>query len=244
MIRQTGTPGDTDVLEKGSIYFIYAPGRGRGPARGVPDIHRFHMVLRPGDAGLFRLAVIGRKRLPDAADPERNWGFIQAVCASTEDVEAVLHDPPPPGGHACRSAGQGAYAFLQMGRALRLVYALDLPQQPGPLQAALNIAPQASMVMSISPPAVAPAVTASTAAAEPSLPDEDRRPAPPNPEFLDFQGAEFVLLGADERAPLDPPGTSAATAGEAADVDRIIRQLRFARARHPIQPLVPGAWEE
>lgn len=235
MVRQTGRADDTEILEKGAIEFVYRPGNGAALARGVPPVERLHIVLRPAHGRLIRLAVIGRNRLPEVGDPERNWGFVQAICATPESVADLLNTPPP----GCRAAGQGAYAFLQMGRALRLVYTLDHPAQPGPLQAALNIAPQASLVMSITPPAPSPAGTATGQGPA----EEDRRPAPPNPEFLDFQGTEFVLLGADERAPLDPSGGSDAATSQAADVARILRQLRFAHARHPVEPLVPGAWD-
>jgi hypothetical protein len=37
------------------------------------------MVMKPEGRSRLRVAVLGRKRLPDARDHERIWGFIEAV---------------------------------------------------------------------------------------------------------------------------------------------------------------------
>lgn len=39
----------------------------------LDDVQRFYMVLAPHGRSFFRLLVIGRKRLPDVDDHERNW---------------------------------------------------------------------------------------------------------------------------------------------------------------------------
>ena len=48
----------------------------------MEDVQRFYMVLKPEGRNGARLAVLGRKRLPQAEEHERIWGFVDAVAKS------------------------------------------------------------------------------------------------------------------------------------------------------------------
>lgn len=256
MVRQTGHSDAIDILEKGSIYFVYRPTVETHAPRGLPDVERFHMVLRPAGGRLYRLAVIGRKRLPDLNDHERNWGFVQAIRTTPQEVERLLQEERQSTRTrgertypAARAAGQGVYAFVQKGRNMHLAYALELPRTAGPVQKALNIAPEGSFVVSIKNPEAssprAAGLRPEDKAAYPAGKQEEfegRRFAPSDPELLDFEGAEFILIGADERVRRDLD-VDLEPADEDADDARIFRQLRFARSRHPVEPLIQGTWE-
>ena len=61
-----------EVVEKGDIYFAYRPRVEQQGAEGLSDIQRFYMVMKPEGQARFRVAVLGRKRLPEAGDHERS----------------------------------------------------------------------------------------------------------------------------------------------------------------------------
>jgi hypothetical protein len=70
---------DEAIVEKGDIFFAYRPRTGEDKAKGLEDVQRFFMVLKPEGQNLVRLAVLGRKRLPQAKEHERIWGFVDTV---------------------------------------------------------------------------------------------------------------------------------------------------------------------
>ncbi len=83
------------MVEHGNIWFIYRPkvraeDEPEQDVGGIGDVERFHVVLRPDGAARFRLMTIGAKRLPDADEHERNWGFVDLVAKSAGQVTDVL----------------------------------------------------------------------------------------------------------------------------------------------------------
>ena len=51
-----------------------------------------------------------------------------------------------------RPAGEGVYRIVQDGNHNHFIYALELPQEPGPVQQELNIEPEASYIFSVNNP--------------------------------------------------------------------------------------------
>ena len=246
---------DEEVVEKGDIFFFYRPRVEQSEAEGLEDIQRFFMVLKPEGGRPFRMAVLGRKRLPDADRHERIWGFIDRIAKHGPEIEADLkehHYTTKTRGEralpAARPAGEGVYALLRRGRNLHLTYELELPEQPGKVQEELNIAKQGAYILSIrnpetpSPPGV-------------GLPERDeahypkplqrefrgRRFATEDPRLLDFEGAEFVLIGArtDPERAYDLDIQAEHETAETAD---IFRRLRMSPREHPLEPLLEGEW--
>jgi hypothetical protein len=78
------TSHENPLLERGDIYFLYRPRVDREEAQGPKDVERFYMLLKPWHQQLYRLIVIGRKRLPD---PKEHNRFYRA------ELNA---EPPPP----------------------------------------------------------------------------------------------------------------------------------------------------
>ena len=70
--RREASGRDQEIVEKGDLYFAYRPRVEENEAEGREDVQRFFMVLKP-QGGPFRVAVLGRKRLPDADRHERIW---------------------------------------------------------------------------------------------------------------------------------------------------------------------------
>jgi len=112
-----------------------------------------------------------------------------------------------------------------------------------------NIAPEASFALSVkkNPEKGQPRAAGLHRERKPDYPDalqehvRDRRFARETPEFLDYAAAEFVMVGARKNPELgygldlDPEKEDARTAG-------IIKDLKMARSRHPVEPLLKGQW--
>ncbi len=81
-----------EIVEKGDIFFAYRPGIEQSEPEGLGDVQRFVMVLKPQGGACFRLAVLGRKRLPEAEQHERIWGLIDQVAKSGGEIEAEFKE--------------------------------------------------------------------------------------------------------------------------------------------------------
>jgi len=218
-------------------------------------VQRLEVVMRP-EIGPIRLCVIGRKRLPDIDDHETNWGFVEAVSISPEEIERGLrareyetetrgarHQP------AARAAGEGVYVILCPDRQMRLSYALELPERRGPVQEAFGIAAEGSFALSIkNPQAEDPAGGGLDPDRKADYPLEaqrrfgDRRFDVEHPDLLDHPGAEFVLSGAT-REPERDYGIKHPTEDENARSADALHRLRLDRRREPMAPMFRGVWE-
>ncbi len=244
-----------EIVEKGGIYFAYRPRIEEHEPQGVADIQRFYMVMKPEGHARFRVAVLGRKRLPEARDHERIWGFIESVAQTAGAIEEQFrehHYATKTRGErtlpAVRPAGEGVYALIRRGRNLHLSYELELPQRPGDVQEELNIEPQAAYILAIKNPKMEAPPGA-------GLPERDearypkslerefrgRRFASEDPRLLDFEGAEFILVGA-RTDPEQAYAIDIETEHETARSADIFRQLKMTPRGHPIEPLIKGEW--
>src|SRR4051812_29684840 len=79
--RTNGYPGqgDSDVLERGDIFFFYRPDAEDHTPGGLLDVNRFHVVLRPEGKDLLRYITVGRKKLPEDGGDGRHWAFVDGV---------------------------------------------------------------------------------------------------------------------------------------------------------------------
>jgi hypothetical protein len=67
-------------VERGDIFFLFRPRVDEEEPEGMADVQRFFIVLRPEGGKKLRLLLVGRKRLPDIEEHERNRG----VCRSRQ----------------------------------------------------------------------------------------------------------------------------------------------------------------
>lgn len=251
---------EADIVERGDIYFLYRPdvrpeGAKDTGAHGVKDVERFYMVMKPEGAKRFRMMVVGRKHLPDLGEHERTWGFVDKIARSTDEIEEELgravYGTKTRGERirpAARPAGEGVYALVRHGRNVRLAYSLELPKHPGPVQKALKIAPEGSIILSVkNPDKPSPRSVGLGEAREADYPKTlrkkfgSRRFAAAEPELLDYEGAEFVMIGADEDVSEDL-GIELEGEAETEKTADLLKQLHLARSRHPAEPLFKGGW--
>lgn len=251
-----GKERDSEVLEQGDIYFMYRPRVQQEEAHGFSDVERFYLALKPDGTSRYRLVVVGRKRLPALDEHERNWGFVDMVAEDPRRIEQQLreehYDTKTRGERvrpAARPAGEGKYAIVRMGRDMHLVYALELPEKPGPVQQALNIAPEASFVLSVKNPrkggSSAAGLKQDEQAHYPKRLQEEfhgRKFATEDPHLLDYPGAEVLLVGARSN-PEQAYDVNIDTEHERLDTADIVKRLRMVKSRHPVEPLVRGDWQ-
>jgi hypothetical protein len=256
--RESPQQAATNILEGGDIFFAYRPKIDKQAARGIDDVQRLYMILHPRGRRSYRLIIIGEKRLPfvDGGGDRKTWGFVARVAARAEEVEDEL-DPEKyvtqTRGErqvaAARPAGEGIYVIATHESHTHLAYVLELPEEPGEVQRALNIVKQGSYIIAVKNPEA------------PSAPgiglDETRRARFPEqlqerfagrrfiaanpPYFLDYEGAELLLVGAraditaELGLKLNPEHETEATAD-------IFNDLKMERTLHPLTPLFEGKW--
>jgi hypothetical protein len=206
-----------EVLERGELFFLYTP-RVR-PEKVLPfriddaplrlrDVQRLYVVLRPQGRALYRRLLVGRKRMPDTARRQRFWAEIERVERSASavlgDLRRFEYETKTRGRRvqpAARSAGDGVYALLRHGSHSHLTYRMVDPPEPSDVQRALGILPRASYIAAAFNPE-APPKLGRRAPDVPPLPQAlrerfgERRFAPLDPDLLDLEGIELVLIGA------------------------------------------------
>lgn len=242
-----------ETLEIGHIHFLYRPVVEEEDPSGLVDVQNLEIVLHPRDRAHFRRLIVGRKRLPDIDETGRNWGFVDLVTddadALVEELAAEEYDTETRGRRhqpAARPAGEGAYAIVARGRETYLAYALEQPEEPGEVQQALRIAPEARYVLMVkNPEAGSPPRAGLPEGKQAEFPQELRRRfdgrrwiAADPVEFLDHEGAEFVLIGASEDVEVeDVPPLGEVEGQELTDL------LAAHRDEHPVTPLLRGEWD-
>ncbi|RZN08813.1 hypothetical protein CWO91_20855 [Bradyrhizobium genosp. SA-3] len=120
---------------------------------------------------------------------------------------------------------------------------------PGEVQEELNIERQAAYILSIkNPEAGSPPGAGLSEREEAHYPKpverqfHGRRFASEDPHLLDYEGAEFILIGAR----VDPErayGVDIETEHETARNADIFRHLKMSPREHPIGPLIKGEWQ-
>lgn len=247
------------TLERGSVYFFYRPKVEEEDPGSLSELQRFYMVMSPEKRDRYRLAVIGRKRLPHPgrSGGARSWGFVDIVRKNPKSIAEELggevygtktrgqrHAP------AARPAGEGVYRIVRHDDHTHFVYALELPKSTGEVQEDLRLEEQASYVISIKNPERGSPVAVGLG--------EDRQAkfskklmerfrgrrfseADP-PDFLDKQGAEFLLISASEDVK-EELGITLETERESAASADIFKDLKVDKKARPTEPLFKGKWE-
>lgn len=248
---------NVEVLEQGNIYFCYRPKVEEHSVEGLDDVQRFYMVLKPHGKASYRLIVIGQKHLPDISKhSQQTWGFVESVSDNAKEIERGLREKTyqtktrgereQP---AARSVGEGVYDLVRHQDHTHLVYALELPEEPGEAQWELKIEPEGSYVLNIkNPETSSPKNAGLSEDQQVDLPkdlqkrfENHRFIAANPPDFLDYPGTELLLISASEDVSeelgieLDPQSESESTA-------EIINDLKMRKSRHPIEPLLTGEW--
>jgi hypothetical protein len=149
-----------------------------------------------------------------------------------------------------RPAGEGVYTIARHDDHTHLAFALELPEQPGEVQEELNIPREGSYIITVKNPDVdAPPGIGLPEEGRAELPRrlrerfDGRRFVPVDPpDFLDREGAEFVLIGADEDV-FEELGVRLSPEHETLETAELFNDLRMKRSEHPLRPLFEGRWQ-
>jgi hypothetical protein len=243
-----------NVLERGDLYFLYRPHEERFEPGGLLDVRRFYMVLHPQETERFRLIAIGKKKLPESDDsPQRNWGFVDGLFRNPDQLRQAAAGLPPligSTGENLRPAGEGLYSLVLHGNHTHLVYVLELPVIPGEVQDAFNIKQEGRFVIAVkNPEATSPPGVGLEMDRQPGFPEElfarfgDRRWVSVDPpEFLDYEGAELVLIGGQDDLGEDL-GIDLKAHPEDKETAEIFKVLHMEKSERTIKPLLEGVWE-
>ena len=247
------------VLEQGDIYFLFRPPVSEGEAnvRSLEDVQRLYMVLSPKGKRRYRLIVLPKKQLPTARrGGEKFWGFVDKVSSKPQGVEDELdrkeYQTKTRGERVqteARPAEEGVYAIVQHGDHTHLAYVLELPDTPGEVQQSLNIAEEASYIISVkNPEQPSPQGVGLDESRQADFPKKlqvrfrGRRfveVAPP--DFLDHEGAELLLIGASGDV-YEDLGLELEAEDESESTAEIFNDLRLEKSQHPTEPLLKGKW--
>jgi len=246
-----------ESLEEGDIFFFFRPTVNEDDPEGLGDVQNFGFVLRADGARIVRSMLVGRKRMPDTEKHERHWGMIDVVAKSAKDIEPGFretHEDTKTRGEqvtpAARPAGEGRYAISLQDGQMHLSYALELPERRGDVQKTFKIPREGSYAISVkNPEKGSPEYAGLREEDKAEYPSDlqkefrERRFDREDLELLNYEGAEFVLVGArrnPESAYDIDLETDSSTDYEDADA---IRRLRMVKSRHPVAPLFEGRWE-
>jgi len=257
MVKQESSGVET--LETGNIYFIYRPRRNESEPSSEADIQRLFVVLKPKGKPRYRLLVMGRKELPDPdqAGRQRYWGFVDFVANRPKAIEDQFdletrqtktrgEQVQPP----ARPVGEGVYRLVRHKDHTHLVYALELPKEPGRPQGELNLEKEGSYIISVkNPEKPSPRGAGLGKDRQAAYPEElqqkfegrrffDLEP----PEFLDYEGTQFVMIPAaeDVSRELNLELAPQQETGRSSDV---FHDLHMEKEEHPVEPLFKGKWE-
>jgi hypothetical protein len=245
-----------DTLERGNIYFFYRPRVEEHDPEGLDDIERMYMVLSPQQKKRYRLALIGRKKLPEPSHKGkgRAWGFIDSVRKDPASIRSMLEEESystkTRGNRtrpAARPIGEGVYRIVRHEGHTHLIYALELPERLGQAQQEFEIQQEASFVISVAnPERSSPPAAGLSEGQRTTFPKHlkelfrDRKFADVDPpEFLDHEGAEFLLVSAagDIKGEL---GVTMQTDKERPSTADLFKELRLDRQKNPVEPLFTG----
>lgn len=240
--------GGHAILERGDLFYFYHPKLGREPVHGPEDVASFHLVLHPRGGRVCRYAAVSLKGLLDGGGGHGWWARIERV----EDARSALRQrllgkAPLP---AARPCGEGVYALVRHGRHTHLAHALELPEEPGEVQAALGIPRLGNPYVAVRNPFFE-AVEEAELSPQIQFPDYPPEllnlfgkasflPADPV-SLLDYAGVEFLMAGgpADGAGEL---GVDLKPQHETLDTSELFRVLGLKPTELSTAPLMQGRW--
>lgn len=202
---------NTKIIEKGDLYFFYRTKMDVDTPENLDDIARLHLLLIPEDKSKGRMFVVGKKRLPEIlkgkpGSETREWMMNVEVAKPGKLGEAlgpIGYDTKTRGKRHEKGAvpaAEAGYVIFSRDSHTELAYQLKRPERRGKAQKELGILREASFVISAK----------NSDMKTPGFPDE--KPDYPkklkklfaeerwidvsDPKLLDYENAQFLLIGA------------------------------------------------
>jgi len=200
------------VLERGSILFLYRPRADVTAVRGPEDVEQLYFMLIPDDreehkSRVFRL--VGRTMpvlVPGKAAPEERASAVveetdpdPRVAIDRLQEEALARAPTRHPRPWVRAAGEGRYVLLWHGADTHLAYALDRPEQPGEVQETLRIGRRGNWLISVKAPEAPPERPLYPGRLKARFAGQDQVPLETT-DYLDYRHTQVLLLTVDSDA--------------------------------------------
>lgn len=244
------------ALEKGNIYFFYSPKVGLERVEYVGQIQRFYIVLSPTGRESYRVIVVPQKKLPDEAAERKYFAFVDEVVDDPvklrKTIQGETYQTKTRGERtqaAYRPIGEGVYVISKHDDHTHLTYSLELPEKPSQVQEELGLEEEDTLIISVKNPQVdsppGTGLDSSQAAKYPrelqEMFEERRFMALEDPEFLEFEGTQLLLVAVD-KSEIKDLEIELKPQKETVETAEIFNDLRMLRSQHPIKALFEGKW--
>lgn len=198
------------VVERGDVYFVCQPRVEQRVLKRLPDVQRTFMLLRPAGTGHYRRILLGHKRMPRLGVQgrrERFWCYVDRVGGMsriTDGLDPYTYVTETRGERfqpGARVVAAGRYELTLHASHTHLSYTLDAYDEQSTLLASLCIARSASYIVL----AMRPRLGLRGWREWSAMPEElktrfgEKRFVQATPAFLDFEGANVVLVGGSGR---------------------------------------------
>ncbi len=210
----------------------------------------------------YRLFMLGSKKMPEIVEgksgsEERNWALNILTTSNSDEIHNELLLPVEyttktrgkrrlP---AAQPAGEGKYSILRHDGHTELAYILEIPKIPGPIQTEFEIKKEASYIVSVKNPEIfIPGYDAFS--------KKDRKPNYPkhikekfgekrwinvdDPEILDYENTQLLLIGARKRNVEEELGIEIDDEKENKNSADIFKELKIKKEEIPLRPFLKG----
>jgi hypothetical protein len=210
----------------------------------------------------YRLFMLGRKKMPEIVEgksgsEERNWALNILTTSNSDEIHNELLLPveyttKTRGKRrlsAAQPAAEGKYSILRHDGHTELAYILEIPEIPGPIQTEFEIKKEASYIVSVKNPEIfIPGYDAFS--------KKDRKPNYPkhikekfgekrwinvdDPEILDYENTQLLLIGARKRNVEEELGIEIDDEKENKNSADIFKELKIKKEEIPLRPFLKG----
>ena len=210
----------------------------------------------------YRLFMLGSKKMPEIVEgksgsEERNWALNILTTSNADEIHNELLLPVEyttktrgkrrlP---AAQPAGEGKYSIIRHDGHTELAYILEIPEIPGPIQTEFEIKKEASYIVSVKNPEIfIPGYDAFS--------KKDRKPNYPkhikekfgekrwinvdDPEILDYENTQLLLIGARKRNVEEELGIEIDDEKENKNSADIFKELKIKKEEIPLRPFLKG----
>jgi len=223
------TSGESRVLEKGDLIFLYRPRVGLESAASLDDVQKFYLLMIP-DAKYAhakdRLFIVGAKMLPaSGSGRHQTFMFVNHAATDIDDLSGFLdefkYDTKTRGERTVkgvRVVGKAKYDLIDSSSEhTHLVYVLEEPHEPEEPQKMFNIVKEGSYLVSVRNPHAVESRTGFSGiqpSKKPEYPshlqETFRGKIKPEkqftklvPEMLNYDGCEVHIISVSHKRPMD-----------------------------------------
>jgi len=223
------TSGESRVLEKGDLIFLYRPRVGLDSAASLDDVQKFYLLMIPDamdEHAKDRLFIVGAKMLPaSGSGRHQTFMFVDHAATEIDDLSGFLnefkYDTKTRGERTVkgvRVVGKAKYELIDSSSDhTHLVYVLEEPREPEEPQNMFNIVKEGSYLVSVRNPRAVESRTGFIGVQPSKKPEYPshlqemfRGKIKPQkqftklvPDMLNYDGCEVHMISVSHKRPMD-----------------------------------------